>query len=64
MSTFTPTDLEVYKRTLPPPNEAARQEYLDQQLRSIERSIQHLVTAVQQLQEEIDLVWSVAGPRP
>lgn len=64
MSVFEPLDTLPYKRTMPPQQEESRKEYLDQQLRALERSVQHLVLAVQQLQEEIDLIWSVNGPRP
>jgi hypothetical protein len=64
MADFAPTNVSPYRHTLPPNVDKSREEYLDQQLRSLERSIQSLVDATKQLQEEIDLIWSVAGPRP
>lgn len=52
---FDPMDLELYRKAPPPFDERSRVEYLDQQLRNIERSINHLVTAVEQLQAELTL---------
>jgi prefoldin subunit 5 len=58
MSAFVPLDIETYKKTYPPVDEQSRVEYLDQQLRSIERAINHLTRATQQLQDEQALIWS------
>ncbi len=58
MSTFTGLGLENYQKRLIPRDEQSRVEYLDEQLRRIERSIGHLNAAVTQLQDEMALIWT------
>lgn len=58
MSTFTGLGLENYQKRLIPRDEQSRVEYLDEQLRRIERSIGHLNAAVEQLQDEMALIWT------
>jgi hypothetical protein len=58
MSTFTPTRVETYRKIQPPQGPESQREYIDQQLRQIERAIWHLKTSVEQLQDEQALIWT------
>jgi cell division protein ZapA (FtsZ GTPase activity inhibitor) len=58
MSTFTPLDIEGYKKTHIPQGVESQREYLDQQFRQIEKALKHLRNAVEQLQDEQALIWT------
>lgn len=58
MSTFAGESLEPYIKRFMPDQEPSRVEYLDAELRKLERSISHLNTAVIQLQDEMALIWT------
>jgi hypothetical protein len=64
MSTFAPKEVTPYIKSNQPQDPQSQRIYIDEQLRDISRSITTLHTAVEQLQAEIDIIWSVAGPRP
>lgn len=50
MTSFTPKDITGYRKTFPPVNPTSQVEYLDQQLRNIEKTLNTLLGVVNQLQ--------------
>ena len=58
MSTFTPYEIETYKKTQPPQGRESQMEYIDQQFRQIEKALAHLKRSVDQLNAEQALIWT------
>lgn len=68
MSTFTPKEVTPYKKLPPPNDEQSHRYWIDTEFRHIERNTLSTHSGIEQLQAEMDLIWTALAalghPRP